>query len=140
MKTGKEIILDYCDNIKTGDIDHLQACIDIRESLRDKSDINYFYDHCPSAFGLDDFTGDCEIENVGIDSKEQLKQCRKCWDRALNINIKTYYCEQDCIYIRYSKLPCVNKEIINLKIKEEINIIYDNNSYPLCPYYIEENK
>ena len=76
MKTGKEIILNYCDNIQTGDIGHLQACIDIRESLRDNGDINYLYDHCPGEFGLDDFTGDCEIKNV-IDFKEQLKQCKK---------------------------------------------------------------
>ena len=75
MKTGKEIILNYCDNIQTGDIGHLQACIDIRESLRDNGDINYLYDHCPS---------DCEIKNV-IDFKEQLKQCKKCWNRALNM-------------------------------------------------------
>jgi len=86
MKTGKEIILDYCDNIKTGDIEHLQGCINIRESLRRyENDRNYLISYCPSAFGLDDFTGDCEIENVGIDFKEQLKQCEKCWDRALNV-------------------------------------------------------
>ena len=86
MKTGKEIILDYCDNIKTGDIDYLQACIDIRESLRrDENDRNYLISHCPGAFGLDDFIGDCEIGNVDIGSKEQLKQCVKCWDRALNV-------------------------------------------------------
>ena len=85
MKTGKEIILEYCDNIKTGDIDHLQACIDIRESLRrDENDRNYLISHCPGEFGLDDFTGDCEIKNV-IDFKEQLKQCKECWNRALNV-------------------------------------------------------
>jgi len=84
MKTGKEIILEYCDNIKTGDIDHLQACIDIRESLRDNDHINYLYDYYPGEFGLDDFTGDCEIKNV-IDFKEQLKQCKECWNRALNV-------------------------------------------------------
>jgi len=89
-----------------------------------------------SAFGLDDFTGECELGYDNID------QCEKCWDRALIINkdIKTYYCEQDCIYIRYGKLPCVNKKIINLKNIEKINIVYDNNKYSLCPYYIEENK
>ena len=48
MKTGKEIILNYCDNIKTGDIDHLQACINIRESLRRNENYrSYLYDHCP---------------------------------------------------------------------------------------------
>jgi len=47
-KTRKEIILNYCDNIKTGDIDHLQACIDIRESLRRNENYrSYLYDHCP---------------------------------------------------------------------------------------------
>ena len=86
MKTGKEIILNYCDNIKTGDIDHLQACINIRESLRRNENYrSYLYDHCPGAFGLDDFIGDCEIENADIGSKEQLKQCKKCWNRALNM-------------------------------------------------------
>ena len=86
MKTGKEIILNYCDNIKTGDIDHLQACINIRESLRRNENYrSYLYDHCPGAFGLDDFIGDCEIENADIGSKEQLKQCKECWNRALNV-------------------------------------------------------
>jgi len=84
MKTGKEIILDYCENIKTGDIDHLQACIDIRESLkRNFIDKTYLLSHCPSTFGLDKFIGECEKESVGIDSKEQIKQCELCWDRAL---------------------------------------------------------
>jgi len=84
MKTGKEIILEYCDNIKTGDINHLQACIDIKESLRrNDKDRNYLISHCPNAFGLDEYIGECEKENVGIDSKEVLKQCEKCWDRAL---------------------------------------------------------
>jgi len=84
MKTGKEIILEYCNNIKTGDIDHLQACIDIRESLRrNDKDKNYLISHCPNVFGLDDFIGECEKENVGIDSKEVLKQCEKCWNIAI---------------------------------------------------------
>jgi len=84
MKNGKEIILKYCDNIKTGDINHLQACIDIRESLRrNDKNRNYLISHCPSAFGLDEYIGECEKENVGIDSKEVLKQCEKCWDKAL---------------------------------------------------------
>ena len=85
MKTGKEIILDYCNNIKTGDIDRLQACIDIRESLRkDDKDRNYLVSHCPGTFGLDNFIGECEIENfeLGYDS---IKQCKKCWDKALNV-------------------------------------------------------
>ena len=144
MKTGKEIILDYCDNIKTGDIDHLQSCIDIRESLRrDKNDRNYLISHCPGAFGLDDFIGDCKIKNVGIDSKEQLKQCEECWDKALSIkiqnNIKVYCCDQDCIYYGKSKILCSNKEIIVDKAYKRVNIVFDN-KYPICPYYIEENK
>jgi len=84
MKTNKEIILNYCDNIKTGDIYHLQGCIDIRESLRkDDKDRNYLVSHCPGTFGLDNFIGECEKENVSINSKEQLKQCELCWDIAL---------------------------------------------------------
>ena len=67
--------------------------------------------------------------------------CKKCWDKALNFNkdIKVYYCEQDCVYIRYSKMPCVNKEIIVDKAYKRVNIVFDN-KYPICPYYIEENK
>ena len=85
MKTGKEIILDYCDNIETGDIDHLQSCIDIREALRNNGDINYLYYHCPGNYGIDDFIGECEIITVDRNHQEQLKQCKKCWDRALNM-------------------------------------------------------
>ena len=53
--------------------------------------------------------------------------------------MKTYCCEQDCIYMRNGKIPCSNKEIIVNKTYERINIVF-NNKYPICPYYIEENK
>ena len=83
MKTGKKIILKYCNNIKTGDVDHLQASIDIKNALRKNIiDKTYLISHCPSAFGLDDFIGECEKEYVSTYSK-QIKQCKLCWDRAL---------------------------------------------------------
>jgi hypothetical protein len=83
QKTNKEIILEYCDNIQTGDIDYLQSCIDVRESLRDGG-IRYYLDHCPSAYGLDDYIGLCEESaDDNMSNQEKINQCERCWDRVL---------------------------------------------------------
>jgi len=86
MKTGKEIILDYCENVQTGDIDHLQACIDIKELLRKNEDDRiYLISRCPSSFGLN-YIGLCEINDIGFYEE----QCKECWDKALNIEQYAY--------------------------------------------------
>jgi len=77
--TGKEIILNYCNNIKTGDIDYLQSCIDIINAL-ENNDKTHLISHCPSAFGLEEFIGLCETYDENNE-----EQCSKCWDEALSI-------------------------------------------------------
>lgn len=64
MKTNKEIILEYCDNVQTGDIDHLQSCIDVRNALRNtelshERLLDRLDGPCPSSMGLNDHIGLC---------------------------------------------------------------------------------
>lgn len=88
MKTGKEIMLEYCKTIKTHSIDHLQDCKDIEIGLT-KYDShrydNYLDGHCPSSFGLDNYEGQCYINELSSPIKytdEQCEQCKLCWKIA----------------------------------------------------------
>jgi hypothetical protein len=84
MKSGKDVVLEYCSTVKTHDIDHLQSCLDNERDIK-----NGKYDDlssCPSSFGLDDFDGLCFEEEVkGL--REQYEQCRRCWITALESEI-----------------------------------------------------
>lgn len=84
MKNGKEIVLNYCKNIKIHDIEHLKNCLD-NEYLIEQGK----YDElagCPSNYGLDDYVGLCEREDVGKDYHKQEEQCERCWKLALGIS------------------------------------------------------
>lgn len=41
---------------------------------------------CPSTYGLDDYVGLCEEEDVGQYFKKQNLQCLNCWKKALDAN------------------------------------------------------
>lgn len=83
MSSGKEVVLSYCQNIQTHDIDHLQNCLDNERLIKEG---NYEQlSGCPSNYGLDDHVGLCEIEDVGQDYKKQSEQCLKCWKQALDV-------------------------------------------------------
>lgn len=68
IKTGKEIILNYCKNIKTHSIQHLEDCLFIEETIEYYDDINELLvrlsdsDYCPADFGLDNFKHECNDE------------------------------------------------------------------------------
>lgn len=81
MKKNKEIILHYCDTVKTHDIDHLQDALENKRYIENKE--YEMLNGCPSNYGLDDHVGLCEIEDVGHDIKKQTEQCLKCWKQAL---------------------------------------------------------
>ena len=89
IKTNKEIILDYCDNIQTGDIDHLQGCINVRNALRNtelgyKELLNRLDGSCPSSVGLDDHVVLCyETINDNLSNDEKYDQCKRCWAKVL---------------------------------------------------------
>jgi hypothetical protein len=84
-KTGKDVILEYCDTVKTHDIDHLQSCLDNERDIRNgkTKDLS----GCPSSYGLDDFDGLCFEEEVK-GYKAQCEQCNRCWAQALELEIK----------------------------------------------------
>ena len=85
MKTGKEIILEHCSKIlNTITIDYLQTCEDIKRWI-ETGDIESIIQGCPNNYGLENFTGDCEFEDVSNDISKIVEQCKRCWDRALNI-------------------------------------------------------
>ena len=80
-QTNKEIILEYCDNVQTGDMDHLQSCIDVRNALRNTNIdhnelLNRLDGSCASSVGLDDYEGLC-YETDG----DHL--CKRCWEKVL---------------------------------------------------------
>jgi hypothetical protein len=81
LENGKEIILNYCKTVKTHDIDHLQSSIENVWYI-EKNDYEML-NGCPSTYGLDDYVGFCEIENVGQEWEKQKEQCLKCWKNAL---------------------------------------------------------
>lgn len=84
MSNEKEIILKYCKTVKTHDIEHLEKSI---ENARYIENGQYeMLNGCPSAYGLDDHVGLCEIENVGQDYKLQSEQCLKCWKQVLGVS------------------------------------------------------
>lgn len=87
MKSGKEIVLNYCKEVLTNDIDHLQSCkdneIDIKSGKYLKD--NYELSGCPSNYGLDEVDGLCFEEEVK-GYQNQKKQCISCWKKALEDN------------------------------------------------------
>lgn len=82
MKSGKEIILEYCDNVKTHDIDHLQSCLDNANDIRANKYLEYELSGCPSSYGLKEWDGLCFEEEVK-GYKAQCEQCKRCWIQAL---------------------------------------------------------
>ncbi len=85
MRSGEEIVLEYCDTIKTHDIDHLRSCLNNARDIREGKHFKYELSGCPSSYGLDEWDGLCFEEEVkGF--KAQSEQCKKCWIQALEDN------------------------------------------------------
>ena len=128
MKTGKEIILNYCENVKTDSVEHLEVCNDIKEDLKNNTRKHLIY-HCPSAFGLNNFTGLCEIYDENTD-----EQCSKCWDEALKVIVCEHKLENtdgikiDSIgkYFIYICIKCGEEKLISLsEIMVKVNYLID---------------
>jgi len=118
MKTGRDIILEYCKNVSTNDIDYLQGCNDVVLSL-EREGVNYHFDHCPSSYGIDNFfDGDCSEHEV--DEKEQDDQCKRCWERALSMEVTK---EMIISSVKYKSIEKItNSEMID-EVEEAINIL-----------------
>lgn len=99
MKTGKEIILNYCKNVISDRIDHLEDCEIIKNNLMqevyNENDFNY---HCITSFipeGFKGFVELCETKPIVHSDvhpgchqgdrivEEKFKQCKLCWKNAL---------------------------------------------------------
>lgn len=80
---SKEIILNYCSELKTNDIDYLQNALENKSLIEHKE--FHLLNGCPSNYGLDDHVGLCEIEDVGNEFKKQEAQCLSCWKQALGV-------------------------------------------------------
>lgn len=85
MKTGKDIILEYCKTIETHDPDYLRDAIDNGKDIENGRYIQEGHEFagCPTSYGLDEWEGLCENEKVE-GWPAQREQCKKCWTMALN--------------------------------------------------------
>lgn len=96
MKTGKEIILEYCKSVVSYSIEFLEACNNIKDCLSGKEYAkDYIDDYCFSTFIEDDFKGfvkECKINPIkypegqyGCDGiyEQRSQQCKLCWENAL---------------------------------------------------------
>lgn len=81
MMVGKVKVLQYCDTLKTNDVDHLMNAIENSRLVKD--DHYDMLNGCPQNYGLDDVTGLCEETDVGQVWEDQKKQCLNCWTMAL---------------------------------------------------------
>lgn len=84
MSEKRELILNYCKTLQTHDVEHLQSAIE-NQRLIEKGEYDML-NGCPSTYGLDDYVGLCEEEDVGQDFKKQNLQCLNCWKKALDAN------------------------------------------------------
>jgi len=80
MNSGKVLILNYCRQYSEDNITHIQNALHIKFCLENDK-LEGLDGHCPSAYGLDNYVGDCEING------SENSDCRLCWKRALNIII-----------------------------------------------------
>ena len=79
--TGKNTILNYCKQFSMSSAEHIENCIENKRHI-ENGELSKLIG-CPSNFGLDEFAGLCEEEDVGNDYKLQCEQCEKCWKKAL---------------------------------------------------------
>jgi hypothetical protein len=130
MKTGKEIIMNYCKNVQCHDIDHLSNCEDVLIELRkvDKGkEFEYTnVDVCPSSYGLDDFVGTCQLSKENEDTYDCLANtdwdkmcefCQKCWLQALNLKFEN----KSDIHIK-KPLECIETFTANVKYEGELKL------------------
>lgn len=87
MRSGEEIVLEYCDKVETHDIEHLQSSHDNAREIRNGNYLKWELSGCPSSFGLseEEWQGLCYEEEVK-GYKAQCEQCKNCWIKALEEN------------------------------------------------------
>ena len=85
MKTGKQIIMEYCGKYTQESIEHIQNAIDVKYFLKNDK-IDSLVGYCPSSYGLNDFTGECDDKEYSY-SEDAHITCKRCWGKALNKTI-----------------------------------------------------
>ena len=83
MKTGKDIILEYCRTVESHSIELLEACQDIESGLTKKLDwdtqyYNYLDGHCPSIAVNDDETFELECYKDDNKKRNEFDQIEIC--------------------------------------------------------------
>lgn len=80
---NKDKFVNYCEKLEKLDVKHIEEAVE-NKYLVEKGKYRQL-NGCPQNFGVDDYVGLCEIEEVqGI--IEQTNQCERCWKKALNVN------------------------------------------------------
>ena len=78
---GKDIIYEYVKEItENSNVDYILKCEDLLRIFDGYSDENVEDIGCPSAFGLDDYKGDCYINLKNYN-------CKQCWQKALESEV-----------------------------------------------------
>jgi hypothetical protein len=78
---GKEKILEYCNQFTMPDLEHIEHAIENKRMI-ENGEYRYL-NGCPSNYGLEEYKGQCYIEEVEQD--EQDNQCELCWKKALQV-------------------------------------------------------
>jgi hypothetical protein len=82
MSNGKEIVLEYCNQFKMPDLEHIEQAIENKRMI-EKGEYRYL-NGCPSNFGLEKHIGICEIEETDdYTPQQQSDMCERCWKQAL---------------------------------------------------------
>lgn len=81
--SGRDTVLKYCSQWSLASYEHIQNAIENKRLIEQErySELN----GCPSSYGLDEFVGLCEEENVSW--KAQDDQCEMCWKKALGVGL-----------------------------------------------------
>ena len=79
MRKGKEVMIEYCENVLSHSVEHLESCLEVERGLKNDSYID-LDSHCPSSYGLDNYEGECEFISEC--------SCERCWNVAKEIEVK----------------------------------------------------
>lgn len=81
--TGKEVVINFCENVETHDIDYLENVLNNLHVLKKNQPVADL-SGCPSSYGLEYYEGLCFQEDTkNMSLKEKEKMCNDCWRKAL---------------------------------------------------------
>lgn len=81
--TGKDIVINYCKNIETHDVEYLERALNNLTILEKNGAIENL-EGCPTNYGLESYEELCfQTDTEYMSNKEKEKMCDECWRKAL---------------------------------------------------------